>query len=69
MRTLSFEEPTRDPTAWYGGPPRDPEVWLPPPDRDPDDWPPPTPVEHKYVCMVCCLVFLTGDSNNKVDIK
>ena len=47
LRSLSFEEPTRDPTAWYGGPPRDPDVWPPPPTRDPDVWPPPTPVEHK----------------------
>jgi hypothetical protein len=60
MRTLPFEEPTRDPTSWYGGPPRDPDVWLPPPDRDPDVWPPPTPVEHKYVCMVCCLVLFSS---------
>jgi len=47
LRSLPFEEPTRDPTAWYGGPPRDPDVWPPPPTRDPDVWPPPTPVEHK----------------------
>ncbi|XP_021940037.1 katanin p60 ATPase-containing subunit A-like 1 isoform X1 [Zootermopsis nevadensis] len=47
LRSTPFEEPTRDPTAWFGGPPRDPDVWPPPPARDPDVWPPPTPVEHK----------------------
>ncbi|XP_033607931.1 katanin p60 ATPase-containing subunit A-like 1 [Cryptotermes secundus] len=55
LRSLSFEEPTRDPTTWCGGPPRAPDVWLPPPDRDPDDWPPPTPVEHKPVPQIKTL--------------
>ncbi|PSN43604.1 Katanin p60 ATPase-containing subunit A-like 1 [Blattella germanica] len=43
----TFDEPTRDPAAWFAGPSRDPDVWPPPPSRDPDVWPPPTPVEHK----------------------
>ncbi|XP_075228319.1 katanin p60 isoform X3 [Lycorma delicatula] len=46
IRPNTFEEPTRDPTIWFGSP-RDPDMWPPPADRDPDVWPPPTPVEHR----------------------
>jgi katanin p60 ATPase-containing subunit A1 len=63
LRRLSFEEPTRDPTACCGGPSRNPDVWSPPPDRDPDVWPPTTPVEHISVSQIKTLRSLQARKN------
>lgn len=40
--SIPFEEPTRDPTAWFNNSLRDPDVWPPPPPRDNDIWHQPT---------------------------
>ncbi|KAL0276540.1 UNVERIFIED_CONTAM: hypothetical protein PYX00_004096 [Menopon gallinae] len=44
---LPFEEPTRDPNAWFNNTLRDPDVWSPPPPRENDIWQTPISVDHR----------------------
>lgn len=44
---LPFEEPTRDPNAWFNNTIRDPDVWSPPPPRENDIWQTPITADHR----------------------
>ena len=43
----AFEEPTKDPNAWFNNTLRDPDVWPPPPPRENDIWNSPTIADHR----------------------
>lgn len=47
ISSTPFEEPTKDPNAWFNNTLRDPDVWPPPPPRENDIWNSPTTVDHR----------------------
>ncbi|KAK6636852.1 hypothetical protein RUM43_010516 [Polyplax serrata] len=47
ISSTPFDEPTKDPTAWFNNTLRDPDVWPPPPPRENDMWNSPITADHR----------------------